>query len=273
MKKLAKNILKKYLFEKLVERDYSFEVKENYKFVISYPKSGNTWMRFLLANVLSDEEIDFVNIEDKVIDIYKRNNKEIEENDEHLDIFKSHSYFRPKFSNNKVVYIVRDPRDVVISYYHYFNKTKDNKIEFNQFLKMFLKGDFNKFGSWRDNVGSWLGAKQNSDNFLLIKYEDLLEDTYREFVKVCEFLNIKFDSKSIKIAIENSSFNNLKKIEEEVENEAEETKNTDKNKKFFRKGKSQEWKDFLTESQVKEIENKFGNIMIDLNYDLKLIKQ
>jgi hypothetical protein len=270
LKQIAKNILKNYLFEKLVERDYSFEVKENYKFVISYPKSGNTWMRFLLANLLCDEEIDFVNIEDKVIDIYKRNNKEIEENKEHLNIFKSHSYFRPKFSNNKVVYIVRDPRDVVISYYNHYKKNKRREISFNDYLDLFINSNIDVFGNWGENVGSWIGAKNNSEDFLLIKYEDMLKDTFKELKKVCNFFNINASDENIKKAVEKSKFNNLKNMEERVEDKAEATKKTSKKVKFFRKGKSRQWEKELSKEHLERIQNEFSEIMKLLDYDLML---
>jgi hypothetical protein len=266
LKKLAKSILKKYLYEKLVERDYSFEVKENYKFVISYPKSGNTWMRFLLANVLSNEEIDFVNIEDKVIDIYQRNNKEIEENDEHLNIFKSHSYFRPKFSNNKVVYIVRDVRDVFISYYNHYQKMKNETIELDVFLELFVNNKIDKFGTWGDNVGSWIGAKYNTSNFLLIKYEDMKENTFRELKNVCDFFEIKVSDSQVKKAVKKSEFNNLRKMEKKVENQASVLKNSSKKIKFFRKGESNQWKKSLNDEQINTIEEKFYKNLKFLGY-------
>src|SRR4051794_9451760 len=90
--------------------------------IVSYPKSGNTWTRFLIANLIADgETVDWSNIERRVPDIYYNR-------DPHLlslprpRYLKSHEAYRPEY--RRVVLIVRDPRDVAVSYYHFVRKAK-----------------------------------------------------------------------------------------------------------------------------------------------------
>lgn len=265
VKKDIKNILKYLLLEKLTDKDYSFNVEDGDNFLISYPKSGNTWMRFLLANLIRNEDVSLVNIDDIIFSVYSMKNKST--NKLGKRIIKSHSYFDIKFSSNKVVYIVRDVRDVVVSLYYYYKKKCKIEIEFNDFFCRFINDEvYPEFGNWGHHLGSWIGAKGGDKvNFLLIRYEDMLEDTFKELKKVCEFLNIDANEDRIKRAVENCNFNKLKLNEEEVENIATETKDSRKDIKFFRKGTSGQWKDILTEDQLQQLYNKFG-------YQMKLFQ-
>ena len=105
-------------------------------------------------------------------------------------IIKSHECFDPRYP--RVVYIVRDPRDVVVSQYHYHRKLRkiadDSPIE--KFVTRFLAGETCPHGSWGQNVATWLYTSEGSPRFLLLRYEDLLADAARELAKVVEFLHL-----------------------------------------------------------------------------------
>src|SRR5207253_5494584 len=86
-------------------------------FLVSYPRSGNTWTRFLIGNLLSiNEPVNFANIESKIPEIYNNPNRKLRRLPRPR-IIKSHEVFDPRYK--KVIYIVRDPRDVAVSYYHW----------------------------------------------------------------------------------------------------------------------------------------------------------
>ena len=91
-----------------------------------------------------------------------------------LRLFKSHSPFSVSFPN--IIYIVRDPRDVAVSYYYYRIKrgiiARDTSIE--EHVDEFLSG-LHTFGSWKQHVGGWLGACQNEPTFHWLRYEDILD--------------------------------------------------------------------------------------------------
>lgn len=266
-KKTVKNILNWFILEKLTDKDYSFQVKKDDIFLISYPKSGNTWMRFLLSNLITDDDINFVNVEKIVVDLCKVKISKIKRFEKY-NIFKSHSPFNVKFSSNKVVYIVRDVRDVVISSYYFYKKTYNMEIEFEEFFQMFLHGTmWPLHGTWGEHVGSWIGAKySDKENFLLIKYEDLLEDTFTWLKIICNFLNLNISDNKIEKAIEKCTFNKLQENEIKFENVAPQTKNSRKDIKFFRKGTSGQWKDTLTEEQLNQLYKKFSTQMKLLGY-------
>lgn len=120
-------------------------------------------------------------------------------------------------------------------------------------------------GSWKFNFLSWRDEIPTIPRILL-RYEDLLEDTYNVFYKLIYFLSkiLKFqiDQDQIKFSIENSNFDILRKNEKK-NGFAE---NYKKNNFFFRKGRAHQWKNILKSDQIKKIENAFGDEMEFLDY-------
>jgi len=255
-----------YMIKRIADPDYSFKVEENDVFLISYPKSGNTWMRFLLANILTDEKINLFNLGRIIPDIYRDTREDIL-NKVKPKIFKTHSYFRAKYSKNKIIYLVRDPRDVAVSYYFYYKKTKKVNIEFGSFFQKFMEGEIDDYGTWAENVGSWIGSKESSGNFLIVRYEDMLKDTLKEIKRVGEFLNLDVEEAKFKEAINRSSFNKLKREETINHNQVLYLKDTDKKISFFRSGKKKQWIDFLSEEQQVKLHQDFRIIMKKLGYN------
>lgn len=171
-------------------------------FLVSYPRSGNTWMRYLLANVLNPwNEWHIKNINEVVPDIYQ------------VDIS---SYPRPRiikshepYSGNypRVIYIYRDGRDVAVSYYDLSRTAFGYTGSFNEFLLQILRGGKEVgFGSWQDHVTGWLNAAQNG-NVLCVKYEDLCDNTTDILEKIGCFMGKNFDVQLIASAINKSTFN------------------------------------------------------------------
>jgi len=179
-----------------------------------------------------------------------------------------------------VIYIVRDPRNVVTSIKNHFslNTYEDaKKFIFDDHRWLGFISHKNKIrdnklptliSSWSTNYKSW---KNMSENFLLIKYEDLLMDPDKEFAKIVKFLNsilnIEFNKNIITEAIKTSSFDNLKKLEKSglFRESVADTKSGDK-KDFFYLGPKNDWKKLLDNKISKEIEQKFQNEMKELKY-------
>src|SRR5271154_1316263 len=125
-------------------------------FLVSYPKSGNTWTRFLIANlVYPASHPDFSNINELIPDpeaLSKRHLKFLPR----PRILKSHQYFDPRYQ--KVIYIVRDPRDVVLSEYYFDIKRRaiSDDYPLQQFVSRFVRGELNhSYGTWGENAASW----------------------------------------------------------------------------------------------------------------------
>ena len=182
-------------------------------FLVSFPKSGNTWTRFLIANlVYPNDRVDFASIHKLVPDPFVTWKRDFDSMPRPR-IIKSHECFEPRYP--RAMYIVRDPRDVVISQYHYHRKC--NKIEdgypMEKFVARFLAGDTCPHGSWGQSVTTWITSRYNDPRFLLLRYEDLVSDPHRELARVATFLNIPPDPERISKAVERSAAENKEKSE------------------------------------------------------------
>lgn len=235
-------------------------------FIVSYPKSGNTWTRFLIGNLFYQGEIiDFTNVEQKVPDIYQNSDGKLLKL-KSPRILKSHEYFDPRYK--KVIYIVRDPRDVLVSYYEFKRKMGGigEEVGIDQFTSDFIGGSADPFGTWGENTGSWLGARKDSPDFLLIKYENLLADTHRELSVIAEFIGLSVHDELIEKAVAASSFKTMRQKEMEQGSQWKALAKSKSAVPFVRSGKAGGWKERLSEKELKLIESAWREQMTYLGY-------
>ncbi len=260
-----------YWIKRFLELDRggrNFPVHSDDRFLVSYPRSGNTWTRFLIANLLLPaQEISFLNIDyliPDVINITRRRLGRVPR----PRLIKSHEYFDPRYK--KVIYIVRDPRDVVISYY-YFHLKQGYIVDgypMETFIQRFVSGEVDPtFASWGENVGSWLGARSSDPDFLLLRYEDLKIATTTELAKVAKLLMIPHDSASLDRAAERSSADRMRELEKRDEGRWIGTKTKRKDVKFVRTATPGGWRSSLKPAQIAAIESTWGALMKRLGYE------
>ena len=259
--------VKRVLGLDLAGRNYT--VYPDDTFLVSYPKSGNTWVRFLLANLIHpNETVGFANI-NRLLPAPGVLSKRFLKSLPRPRILKSHEPFDARF--RKVIYLVRDPRDVAVSEYHFDLKKRyiaaDMTLE--QFIKPFLAGETSSYGSWWEHVASWVGTRYGNPRFLLARYEDLLADPISETAKIAEFLGIHADTERIKSAVERSSADRMRKLEKEDADKWTGTKNTRQEIPFVRSAKSGGWKESLPPHSVEEIEVAWSPLMNFLGYELQ----
>ena len=272
--------------------------------IASYPKSGNTWIRYLLGNYFFNENKNFnvdiisnlkkFHIDDKLLNsnalkILKENPYDVSKywikSQENLKVINGNVVFlkthnalvnidNNEFTNDDlslaIIHIVRDPRDVSISYSKYRNLSLDETIKFmiSKNLAYVRKKNYPSeieiIGSWGFHYNSWKNGIIKIPR-IIIKYEDLVDNSFKAFSRVIEFLsnlmNFEINDDKIRTSINLSSFKNLKKYEELKlfkENQGSEN--------FFRTGKYNNWIKELSYDQVKMIEDNLNAEMIDLGY-------
>lgn len=241
-------------------------------FVVSYPKSGNTWTRFLVGNLIyQDEPITFANVESRLPSLYVHSDRKLRKLPR---ILKSHDCFDPRYRT--VIYIVRDPRDVLVSAYHYAVKLKilPENWGIEKFVPAMLDGSFDsgvlvnpRWGSWHDNVASWLAMK-DSRKFLLLRYEDMLDDPEGELAKVAHFLGLEATPERLARAVRLSSADHMRELEKKQSAEWSLTKNTRPDMAFVRKARAGNWSSELPRQTVVDIEKAWGSLMRTLGYEL-----
>jgi hypothetical protein len=245
-----------------------FQVFPDDIFILSFPKSGNTWTRFLIANfVYPDTPADFSNINRLTPNPDGTTKRELARMPRPR-IIKSHQYFHPEYQ--RVIYIVRDPRDVAVSQFHFQRKRKviDDQYPIQTFVTRFVAGETCPYGSWGENVASWLATRYNRPGFLLLRYEDMLADTARELRKVAAFLAIPPDPSRIENAVKRSSAEEMRKLEKAQAMLWSSTKETRQDVPFVRAARAGGWRESLPDSAIAEVENAWGHLMLYLGYDL-----
>ena len=258
----------KYLFG-LDRAGQHFIVYSDDTFLVSYPKSGNTWVRFLLANLLHpNETVGFSNI-NRLLPAPGVSSKRFLKTLPRPRILKSHEPFDARFK--KVIYLVRDPRDVVVSEYHFNIKKRyiEPNLSLEQFVKPFLSGETSSYGSWWEHAASWIGARQGNPAFLLVRYEDLLAEPVRETAKIAAFLGINADEARLQAAVDRSSADRMRKLEQQQSDNWTGTRNTRKEIPFVRAAKSGGWKETLPAGLVEEIEVAWSPLLNFLGYELQ----
>lgn len=234
--------------------------------IVSYPKSGNTWTRFLVANlVATGGVVDWSNIERIVPDIYI-NRDPLLKDLPRPRYFKSHEGYRPQY--RRVIFIVRDPRDVAVSYYHFVRKTNVLPLDatMDDFMAKFLDGTIDPYGSWGENVGSWLGARRGSENFLIVRYEDLQKNAEGELARIAQMLGIAADERLLQQAVENSRADRMRQLEQEQQGTHKFLKSSRPDIPFVRAAKSGQWQTELSHQAIQQIEAAWGPAMRELGY-------
>jgi Sulfotransferase domain len=244
-------------------------------FLVSYPRSGNTWARFLLGNLINQNDpVTFSNIESRIPEIYFNRDRVLQQLPRPR-MLKSHECFQPHYP--RVIYIVRDPRDVVVSFYHHNVKARNIPDDYPMasFVPRFIAAEFDRrFGSWRDNVMSWAAVREGNPGFLMLRYEDLKRDTASALANVVAFLNRcsfrKIDSnlEALQRTIELSSPEKMRALEKEEAGRWVLTKGTRSDKPFVRSATSGGWKSQLAPESVEAIESAWGGLMLSLGYEL-----
>jgi hypothetical protein len=243
-------------------------------FLVSFPRSGNTWTRFLVCNLINpDDPVNFAQLESRIPEIYDVTDRNLRAFPRPR-IIKSHECFDPRYK--KIVYIVRDPRDVLISYYEFQLKRRviSDELSLEDFVPRFIESEIEpKTGSWRDHVVSWTATRGGQKNFLLLRYEDMLADTQKESTKIAAFLGLDSSPERIARAVALSSADRMRKLEKEQSRQWKETKKTRQDKPFVRKAASGGWKSILSERSVAQLESAWGEVMRSAGYKLVTVGQ
>jgi hypothetical protein len=248
----------------------NFAVYRDDTFVVSYPRSGNTWTRFLIANLMfPGENVTFNNIERLIPDTSSQSNRALKRTPRPR-IIKTHQYFDHRYG--RMIYIVRDPRDVALSYYDFHRKYRQisDSYPLEAWVEDFVGGKLisSDWGSWGENVASWLYTRGQNPDFLLLRYEDMIEQTPRELARIAHHLRIEVTPEQLATVIERSSAQRMRELEKLEENEWVATKKHRKDIPFVRGAGAGGWRSKLPAPCIAKIESTWGNLMTTLGYEL-----
>ncbi len=179
-------------------------------FITSWPRSGNTWMRFLVGHAVCTHvsALDGPSL-DQLIPVADRADLPrllAQPAGQTPRFFKCHEPCIPYLTRGRVVHIIRDGRDAALSYYDYkrnTGKSRYHDLSFSQFLRLMLRGKVG-YGSWHDNVGGWW-SRRDHPAVLIIRYEDMLADTESQLRRVLRHFGLVVDDHAIRQAVHRST--------------------------------------------------------------------
>jgi hypothetical protein len=244
-----------------------FVPKEDDTYLVSYPRSGSTWLRVLLAEYMySSSGTNLEELQHYIPDIHVRTHvNEIVSSDFH--VVKSHEKYcsAPNIMEKykRVVYLIRDPRDVILSHYRYHKQLKDFVYDIDEFLNEWLNGRVWPC-SWQEHVNSWTTDRRQHNDYemLILRYEDFFLDVAIQLRKVLNFLQLELNDSKVKAAVYAGSpaRMRLKEIRGMPAHERAE------DLRFIGRAKPEQWKEYLKENQLKLINEYAGEVMKRFDY-------
>jgi hypothetical protein len=244
----------------------------------SFERSGNTWLRFVLMEILTTDNAGFLNVNQILPEMgTHRESKPVLPNGGRL--IKTHEQYRSEY--NRAIYLMRDLRDVMLS-----NWARDKEMGFSQYfdngqgmdgyIESFVQGKVTRFGSWQAHVDSWLNCPLAKNvNLLVVRYEDLRKDTETGLLEMLEFLGIPADRERVRLAVENNSLRAMREKEEKAKKSGAtlgkgtllRKHNVDReDARFVRTGSVGGWREKLSAAQIAVVSKYAGEALLRAGY-------
>lgn len=177
-----------------------------------YPRSGSTWLRFILYELLTGRETSFELVDQTLADIghHGKAPRLLPNGGRFL---KTHEPYRAEY--HRAIYLVRDVRDVVISEYAFCRRERLFEGDFDHFFEAFIRGRINRYGFWGDHVRSWLDyAQSNPGQVLLIRFEDMRRDTVGVVDRCLQHFGVTQTQAEITVAVEHHTLKRMQEKED-----------------------------------------------------------
>jgi Sulfotransferase domain len=236
----------------------------------SYPRSGSTWLRFTLFEILTGKpsSFDSVNSAFRGLKDHRQGWHLLPGDGRFIG---THEPYRASY--RRAVYLVRDVRDVVLSEFAFEQNLGIGRQSLDDYLQDFV-GGHKRHGSWQNHVQSWLDSPlATSGDLLVIRYEDLRQDSVETFMKIADFLGMRTDRNAVEIAVANNSLKRMREKEDRLYQQenysavpSRPVKSVQPGGRFIRSGKMGGWQEQLSQGQLQVIERHCGSVLLRLQY-------
>jgi len=224
-------------------------------FLISYPKCGRTWLRFMMGSALVEHFGLDASVEERLeLDGLGKYPgvpwvRVTHAGQPFLCRPEEFSNWAVRYVGKKVIFLARDPRDVLVSIYFQLTKRQSH---FVGTLPEFVMADRGSLRTIVSYYNSWLAKSRFTGSFHMVKYEELRSDPARELTTIARFLDMDPSAETIERAVAAATFDRMRALETDpaVQNERLSPKNkTDKESYKTRRGKVGGYVDYLDEGQ------------------------
>ncbi|KAE8602621.1 hypothetical protein XENTR_v10014056 [Xenopus tropicalis] len=254
----------------IIDSVQDFEIRDSDVFLITYPKSGTVWTQQILSLIVNEghrngtEEIQNMS---RVPWIEYNLSKMDYDSRPSPRLFSSHLpyYFVPRDLRNKrgkIIYIARNPKDVAVSYYHFYKAIKKvkQKKDWETFLDDYLSGKVLS-SSWFDHVKGWY-THQEDFNILFLTYEEMKKDLRSSVRQICRFVEKELDEREVDTIVEKATFQNMKQDPLANYTTVPEDTLDVKIATHLRKGTVGDWKNLMTVAQNEKFDKIYSEKMI-----------
>ncbi|XP_039211425.1 amine sulfotransferase-like [Crotalus tigris] len=267
----------------LLESIEDFEVRDSDIFIATYPKSGTLWIQNIVCLILYEGHrngTENISIAQRCASIeYNIYNVDMSQMPSPRVIMSHLPYYllpkKLRAKKGKVIYVYRNPKDILVSYFHYCNcfHGVENSTNLEEFMQRFLSGDIASSLVF-DHVKGWY-THQNEFNILILCYEEIMQDPRGTVLQICKFIGKELSSQEVDKVVEMSTLKNMK-----ADPRANNVKTYEEcfgltNMKHIRKGTVGDWKNIMTVSQNewfdKILQAQMKDIPLKFIWDLKEI--
>jgi len=237
----------------------TFEPKAGDTFIVTYPRSGTTWLQMILYQLTTDGDMSFDHIS-QVVPFFERAITRCRnlENLPSPRIFKCHWHYNQMSKwPGRYIYAARDGRDVLLSYYHFSRTQLGFRGSLPEFFDRFMRGAV-ECGSWVEHVAKWYEHADDS-NVLYLRYTELKSDLAGSVKKIARFMGLDVTPERERNVLERCSFEYMKRHESQFDLIHEICwENSWTLGSFLRRGQVGSWKEELSVEQAAVIEGELA---------------
>ncbi|KAG8545794.1 hypothetical protein GDO81_020291 [Engystomops pustulosus] len=248
------------------------KIRDSDVFLVTYPKSGTVWSQQILSLIFNEGHRNGTENIDNMTRV-----PWIEYNIHNMDfssrpsprLFSTHLpyYLMPRdlrFRTGKIIYVCRNPKDVMVSFYHFYklNPRIKHTINWEKFIDLYMSGKV-LGGSWFNHVRGWYTHKEDF-SILFMTYEEMKKDLRSAVQKICKFVDINLNEEAIDTVVEKATFKNMK--QDPLANYKFLSYDLlDQSKgEFLRKGIVGDWKNTMTVAQSENFDKVYKEKIGDL---------
>lgn len=218
-------------------------------FVAAYPKSGSTWVRFVLSDLVLGRECGFGDVESTIRQVGShREGPEVLPGNGRL--IKTHEPYRKVYRRS--IFILRDPRDVVLSYQRFLVGFGHDYPDLGAFVKLFSRGEVGGYGSWLDHTAGWIEARDAGADVHTVLYDEIKEAPVREFSDMARFVGLEVNEDQVAEAVERNTAARMR-AKESDEGEFFSARGWKRTSTFVGKARSGVWRERLSADDLEAL--------------------
>lgn len=235
---------------------YLLDNRPDDQYIVAHERSGSTWLRTMLCNLLYPQQMSDPHVFQFHIPIIRLKRVVLIHNLPSPRILMSHTNYRPNI--RRAVYMVRDGRDAVVSFYHFLvtRHKRDQVAGFGDFFDRYMQGAYGSF--WPRDVEAWLtrGQQALGNDLLVLRFEDLKRDPHEHVAEVATFLGISFSPAQLAAAVDAAAIEQMRQREAQREGTLQSPDHS-----FYRGGRTGQWQEYFTPEMEQRFQQRAAHVL------------